>query len=183
MKWLHYRPFSGKLPTISQHSKEIFLLQSAFAEDRNCGLQGCCVRKKGTVSLRCFFFFFFWVFEILEHPFLSEHSGQSSKYTVDCIRATLWKGKSTIYLTQLKTLSWNLMEFSRVLNCKLYSCLMLKRHSTRINFLKFLEFKLSPQKSLRRIPFLVATCNICKNRLVHRRYPSGYYEKYHFQST
>ena len=76
---------------------------------------------------------------------------------------------------------WSLVEFWNVSYSPV--CLMLKSHSTRINFFKFLELKLSPQKSLRCIPILVATCNICKNRLAHRRYLSGYYEKYHVQST
>ena len=49
--------------------------------------------------------------------------------------------------------------------------------------MKFLEVKLSPQKSLWWIPILVVTCNISKNRLPHGHYPSGYCEKYHVQLT
>ena len=57
-----------KLPTISEYSKETFFLGSVFAEVRNSGMQGFSVREKGTVSQR-----FFGIFEILKHPFLSEH--------------------------------------------------------------------------------------------------------------
>ena len=70
-------------------------------------------------------------------------------------------------------------EFSRVLGCRLNSCVILKSGD---NLLKFLELKLSPQKSLWWIPVLVATFNICKNRLSLRSCPSGYCEKYHVQS-
>ena len=63
-----YTPFSGKLPTVSEYSKETFLFKSVFAEFRNSGLQGCNVREK--VQFREDFFEFF---EISEHPFLSEH--------------------------------------------------------------------------------------------------------------
>ena len=76
----------------------------------------------------------------------------------------------------------SMMEFSRVLGCRLSSSLILKNESTREIFLKFLEVKLSPQKILWLNPISVATCNICKNRLVHRRCPSGFCKKYHVQS-
>ena len=54
---LHFRPFNGKLPTISEYSKKTFFLESAFPEFRNSGLLGCSVREKGTVLKR-----FFWNF-------------------------------------------------------------------------------------------------------------------------
>ena len=44
------------------------------------------------------------------------------------------------------------------------------------------EVKLSALKNLWWIPILVATCNICKNRLVHWCCLSGYCEKYHAQN-
>ena len=53
-----YRPFSGKLPAISEYSKEIFFLESVFSEVRNSGLQGCSVSENGTVLQR-----FFWNFQ------------------------------------------------------------------------------------------------------------------------
>ena len=74
------------------------------------------------------------------------------------------------------------MELNRVLGCRL-SPVTLKSHSTRESFLKFLDVKLSPQKNLSWIPILLATCNISKNRLVHRCCPSGYCEKYYVPST
>ena len=64
VKWLHYRPLSGKLPTILEHSKES--LESVCVEVRLSGLQTCNVREKGTVLQR-----FFEIFGILEHRFLS----------------------------------------------------------------------------------------------------------------
>ena len=54
---LYYRPFSGKLPTISQYSKKTFFLESAFKEVRNSGLQGRSIREKGRLSQ-----IFFWNF-------------------------------------------------------------------------------------------------------------------------
>ena len=54
IKWLHCGPFSGKIPTISKHSKETFFLESVFADARNCGLQAYGVRKKGTNLQRLF---------------------------------------------------------------------------------------------------------------------------------
>ena len=66
---IHYRPFSGKLPTISEYSKEIFFLKSAFNDVRNSAPQGCSVREKGTL-----FKGIFGILKILEHPFVSEHS-------------------------------------------------------------------------------------------------------------
>ena len=46
IKWLHYRPFSDKLPTNSEYSKETFFLESVFDEVRNSRLQGCSDREK-----------------------------------------------------------------------------------------------------------------------------------------
>ena len=54
---LHFRPFNGKLPTISEYPKKAFFLESAFPEVRNSGLLVCSVREKGTVWKR-----FFWNF-------------------------------------------------------------------------------------------------------------------------
>ena len=59
IKWLHYRPFPGELPTISEHSKETFFLESVFDNVRNCGLQAYNVGKKRTNSQR--FVWNFWV--------------------------------------------------------------------------------------------------------------------------
>ena len=50
------------------------------------------------------------------------------------------------------------------------------------NLIKSSVMKLSQLKNLWWIPILVATCSICKNRLVYRRCLSGYCEKY-VQST
>ena len=74
-------------------------------------------------------------------------------------------------IPSLNHMWWSLVEFWTV---HLY-----KNYSSRDNFLKFLEVKLSPLKNLWWITFLVATCNICKNRLVDRRCLSGYCEIYH----
>ena len=43
---VYFRPFFGKLPTISEYSKKTFFLESVFAEVRNSGLQDCNVREK-----------------------------------------------------------------------------------------------------------------------------------------
>ena len=69
IKWLYYRPFSCRLPTISEYSKETFFLEPVFAEVRNSGLQGCSVRKKKGQFCKDVF----GIFEILEYPFLFEH--------------------------------------------------------------------------------------------------------------
>ena len=90
--------------------------------------------------------------------------------------------KFSVQLFQSTLIKFSVMEFSRVLDCTPWSCFILKNDSTRDNSLKFLEVKLSPLKNLWWIPILVATCNICKNRLVYRRCLSGYFEKY-AQST
>ena len=69
IKWVYYRPFSGKLPTISECSKETFFLESAFAAGvRKSGLQVCNGKKKGQ-----FWKYFRGIFEISEHPLISEH--------------------------------------------------------------------------------------------------------------
>ena len=62
--WLHESPFSGKLPTISEYSKETFFLESAFADVSNSGLQDCSVGEKGT-----FLQGFFWNFRNFRKPF------------------------------------------------------------------------------------------------------------------
>ena len=54
IKRLQYKLLSGKLPTISEYSKEAFFLELAFADVRNSGLQGCSVKEKGTLSQRFF---------------------------------------------------------------------------------------------------------------------------------
>ena len=48
--------------------KHFFGGESAFAEVRNSGLQGCSVRKKGQFGKDIF-----GAFEILEYPFLFKH--------------------------------------------------------------------------------------------------------------
>ena len=89
-------------------------------------------------------------------------------------------GASTYFKTPSLNYLWqSLVQFWTVHPS---SCSILKNDSTSDNSLKFLEVKLSPLKNLWWYPILVATCNICKKRLVHRRYQSGYCEKY-VQST
>ena len=95
--WLHYSPFSGKLPTISEYSKETFFLESAFADVRNSGLQAVALEKKAPFCKD-----FLGIFEILENPFpywaLSECiSSAVQKYAVDYICVTPIKGNSTTY--------------------------------------------------------------------------------------
>ena len=68
IKLLHCRPLSDKLPSISEHSKETFVLESVCAEVRNSVLQICDVREKGTVLQR--FFWNFWNFR-RSFPFLA----------------------------------------------------------------------------------------------------------------
>ena len=80
----------------------------------------------------------------------------------------------------LNHLWWSLVEFWSLYTVVLF---ILKNDSTRDNSLNFLEVKLSSLKNLWWIPILVPTCNICKNRLVHRLCLSGYCEKYLVQST
>ena len=140
--------------------------------------------------------YIFRFFEILEHPFLSQHSRNVS--VVQCgsrlqnviLQATLIKGNSTtyFYLTIFRSFGCSyfktsVREFSRVLDCTPQFCFVLKSNSNKDNTLKFLEVGFSPLKSLWWSPILVATSNICENRLVHRRCPSGYCEKYRVQST
>ena len=108
---------------------------------------------------------------------------------------TLIKGNSTTYFfltifqsfwcSYFKTPSLNHLWWSLVEFWSLYTVVLFisKNDSTRDNSLKFLEVKLSPLKSMWWIPILVATCNICKNRVIHRCCLSGYCEKYHVQST
>ena len=60
IKWLHCGPFAGKRPTISENSREPFLLEAVLADVGNCGMQACNVKKWG-------------IFELLAQPFLSEH--------------------------------------------------------------------------------------------------------------
>ena len=60
-----YRPLSGKLPIISEHSKKTFVLEPVCAKFRNSGLQACNVRKKGQFCRD-----FSGIFKILEHRFL-----------------------------------------------------------------------------------------------------------------
>ena len=65
----HYRPFSGKLPTISEYSKEVFFFEYLCllkSEVLNC-------RSVVLVKMGQFRKDFVGNFEILEHPFLSEH--------------------------------------------------------------------------------------------------------------
>ena len=70
IKWLHYRPFSGKLPTISEHSKQKFFLGSAFKDVRNSEPQNCiALEKKRHIPEG-----FFGIFKIFEYSLLSEHS-------------------------------------------------------------------------------------------------------------
>ena len=59
---------SGKVPTISEYSQATFFLDSLFAQVRFSRLQSCSLEKKGQSCKKLF-----GIFEILEHPFLSEH--------------------------------------------------------------------------------------------------------------
>ena len=190
IKWFHYRPFSGKLSIILEYSKETFFLESAFADVRNSELQGGNIREKNTLSQ-----IYFQIFRNFRTPFLSQHSRNVS--VVQCgsrlqnliLQATLIKGNSTryFYLTIFRSFRCSkfkisVMEFSRVLDCTPQSCFVLKNNSNRDNTLKFLEVEFSPLKVLWWSPILVATSNICENRLVHRRCPSGYCENIVFKA-
>ena len=153
---------------------------------RNSALQGCSVRKAH--------FRFFWNFQNFRtpFPFLS-----TLRMYLFCSRATLIKENFTTYFfliifqsfrcsyfkrPLLNHLWWSLA-FGRVLDCTPQSRLILKNDSTRDNFSKFSDMNSSPLKNLWSIPILVATGNICKNRLIHIRCPSGYFEKHYVQST
>ena len=70
-------------------------------------------------------------------------------------------------LFQIALLKSSVIEFSKVLGCILQSFIMLESDSTRDNYLKA---KVSSQKSMRWIPVLVVTCDICKNRLIVKGY-------------
>ena len=174
IKLLHYRPFSEKLPTLSKYSKETFFLESAFADVRNSGLQGCSVREKGTLSQR-----FFWNFRNfrMSFPFWALSECICNKMELQYIFFSDNVPKFSVQLFQNTLIKLSVMEFSRVLDYTPWSCFILKNDSTRDNSLKF------PLKNLWWIPILIATCNICKNRLIHRRCPSGYCEMYYVQST
>ena len=74
--------------------------------------------------------------------------------------------KFSVQLFQNTLIKWSVMKFSRVL-------FYIKKWLHQGQFLEII-----PSKNLWWIPILVATCNICKNRLVYRRCLSGYFEKY-----
>ena len=59
IKWLHYRPFSGKFLAISKHSQNTHLV-SAFVELNSFGLQAGNFRERGTI------FFCFEISKLLE---------------------------------------------------------------------------------------------------------------------
>ena len=97
IKWPRYKPFPCKLPTISNHAKETFFMESVFTKVKYSGLQGCSVREKETFSQR-----FCVIYKILEHYFLTRHfqnvfvvQSLIWKQAVDCIPATVLKGNST----------------------------------------------------------------------------------------
>ena len=70
IKWLHYRSFLSVFPAICHFrilTGNIFL-EVCFVEAGNSRLQACSVREEVTVLQK-----FLGIFEIFEHPFLSEH--------------------------------------------------------------------------------------------------------------
>ena len=115
----------------------------------------CCSHEFWTARLQriedSFCKDFFGILNILEHPFFSEqfpkcNSTVVHQQTVDCIRATLLKGNSTsclflmffqVFGAAISKLAHEIILFSRVLGCKLQSCLFSNSDSTRDIFLKF----------------------------------------------
>ena len=68
MKWLHHRPFSGRLPTISEYSNETFFLESVLLKSEIQDCRSLALEKKGHFRKDIF-----GIFEILEYLFLFEH--------------------------------------------------------------------------------------------------------------
>ena len=89
--------------------------------------------------------------------------------------------KVLLQLFQSTLMKRSMTEFGSVLRPFL-PVFLLKIDFNRDNLLKFLEMRLCP-KSLQWIPILVASNNISKNRLVHRRYPSVHFDKYQVRNT
>ena len=65
---MHYRLFSGKLPTISEYSQEIFFLESVLLKSEILHYRAEALEKRGQFRND-----FLWIFKILEDVFLSEH--------------------------------------------------------------------------------------------------------------
>ena len=154
LSWLHCRPFPGKRPTIWEHSKETFSLESVFADVRNCELQACDVRGKGTVLQR-----FFWNFQTFSTTFSFEHFQKivcsdvfssivrCRLYLCICIWREQHKGAAWVSLDNFiffwcscfETPSWNNLwqNLIEVWTVDYSLVLLLKSDSTRDNFLKF----------------------------------------------
>ena len=65
---MHYRLFSGKLPTISEYSQEFFFLESVLLKSEILHYRAEALEKRGQFRND-----FLWIFKILEDVFLSEH--------------------------------------------------------------------------------------------------------------
>ena len=66
----------------------------------------------------------------------------------------------------------------------LYSFVLIKKRLQQRELLEILRDKIMPTKKFVWIPILVAIYNIIfNNRLVYRRFPPDYGEKYHSQNT
>ena len=96
IKWLHYRPFSGELQTISEYSKKTFFLESlSFLK-----LENLDCRAVAIVKMDSFKNLFFGILKILEDSIFLSTSRMYLQCSpvVNCIRATplhtfLWQSR------------------------------------------------------------------------------------------
>ena len=87
--------------------------------------------------------------------------------------------KFSMQLFQKTLIKSSVMGFSRVLDCTPIVLFYIKKWLHQGQFLEIFRGEIIPTKISVMDYFLVATCNICKNRLVHRHCLSGYCEIYH----
>ena len=155
--------------------------------------EACNIREKGKV-LQCFFSEFSKFQKIIFFPDNFQKSFCSGVFgpVVDCSSAISLKGnfsisnlqcfsKIPVQLFQNILMEISVMKFRGLLVCRLYSPVMLLKINppeTPQKFLKDFRDKVISPKSLRWIPILVATYNISRDKLVQRRFPSGYCEFY-----
>ena len=92
-----------------------------------------------------------------------------------CIFPTMFS-KVLLQLFQSTIMKWSMTKFGSVLEC--WDLYFIKKWFHQRQFVEIFGDTIIPIKSLQWIPILVASNNISKKRLVHRRYPSVHCDKY-----
>ena len=159
IKWPRYKPFPCKLPTISNHAKETFFMESVFTKVKYSGLQGCSVWEKINTFAKILcnlqnFRTLFPDYALPECIFSAIFNLEVGcrLYSCNCIKRKFhymrFSDNFSKFSTHFKTPSWNHMWRSLVGFWVADNSPVYIKDSKGIIFWNFMWMTLSPQKSL-----------------------------------